>query len=356
MSRPVAVQPHVDCDLAEKLASAQRAALKKHLFTRSQPEQLWVWQNKMRLHLRAALRVDFGPVYGPPSVTIVCQQGDRQAHITELAVQTDHDTTAPLWLVESGSASTGHRGMILILNSSTDTGGDIIGAAVAPAESGQPHTNWSWITDAIKAGFTVGVLDMRGYGAWPYTHPVQNDASASQVSYLAGRYLRSGQCYAGVCVMDAVRVIDYLESDERYGVDRLGVCAVGAGAVVGLYLAAIDQRVALTAIGDPYVGEQASGPVPMVADYEPLVGPDPQLVACGCVVPRALAVALDEQHLQRTAVLRGYTSGASAGAEAYVKRVRGWYALAEEPDNMTHLDSGADVEQAVGDFLLANLD
>lgn len=89
-------------------------------------------------------------------------------------------------------------------------------------------------------GFALLVIDPIGFGEIPGVH-----GGMHRLNWW--HWLSLGYTPAGVEVWNAMRIIDWLETQSEVDASRIGVTGISGGGVMTQYLAAIDERVAVAA-------------------------------------------------------------------------------------------------------------
>ncbi len=103
--------------------------------------------------------------------------------------------------------------------------------------------------------------DCRGFGE-RRDEALQNDEESSymngtcfQLSHMAESM---GQTVAGMCTWDYMRLIDWMEQEQRWDMKRLSCLGFSGGGMQSLWLAALDDRVQLAVISGYFYGYKDS--------------------------------------------------------------------------------------------------
>jgi len=189
----------------------------------------------------------------------------------------------------------------------------------------------NYLEPLAKAGYAVLAIDPRGMGETaPPTEATYNrrdyrkfsQDSESDLFYAA---LRTGRTILGLRVHDVLRGVDYLETRPEVDRKRLSVIGHGAGGLLALYAAALDERIRSAACARMLVTYSAaletdlyrhrySGFAPQALESFDL--PDVAALAA----PRPLLILNPVDQLQeRVALEKARTSYARAGSSVVVR-------------------------------------
>jgi dienelactone hydrolase len=306
-------------------------------FDGQRPEQLWRWQVEQRQQFRRAMRLSLPTVYTPPHAERIETAERDGIRIDLLAVEIESDFWLPVHLLR---APDGHDGKTLVVLHGQGRGANDATGTADPTQEGPPAYAATWARD----GFVVAVPELRGFGRLRLADDRTTcDAGAAQDSAdrLMAIYLWLGQSYAGCCVGDLVRLLDYLESLPEVDPDRIGVAGVGAGAHAFSWLAAIEDRIAAGSLAST----SCRGAESLL---EPGLGPPPVIESFGIVDPIAILAC----HAPRPLYLQARAAGCAAATgteESPIDRLAALYLLCGAPDRLvlnqspddTHLDDAA---------------
>jgi len=239
---------HPDFSLEHQISRRVQECRESHCFEGHRPEQLWRWQVDHRHRLRHAMRLTLPTVYSPPRAESIESSHHGDLSLDFLTLQTQVDFSLPLYLIRPRFRGEGRTLIILhglgrgaIDAVAPDSPSDITGYAAA----------WA------RAGFVVVVPELRGYGRLSLRDDRSADPTQAEkgcpsdsTNRLKIIYLRLGLTYAGCCVTDLIRLLDYIESRDEVDADRVGIAGIGQGARAMSWLAGVDDRLAagLTAL------------------------------------------------------------------------------------------------------------
>ena len=212
------------------------------------PEQLWRWQVERRRQVRRAMRLELETVYAPPRAETIETDVRNDVRIEFIALNTEPDFWLPVYVLEPVGQDNGRT--LIALHGEGRGAIDVLGVAddVHARRHIRQH-RYDYAHRWARAGFTVVAPELRGYGRLM----LQDDRERldrgpaeqlwrNSVDRLAAIYLRVGRTYAGSCVTDLIRVIDYLEDREDVDADRIGIGGMGEGARVLSWLIAVEDR------------------------------------------------------------------------------------------------------------------
>lgn len=268
----------------------------RYWFKGQTAEQLWRWQVKHRQQLRRAMRLELPAVYVPPHAEVVessCREGLR---VELVGVETEPGFHLPVHVLRPPGECNGRT--IIALHGEGRGADDVIG--LADDDNARRHIDefqYDYGDSLARAGFVVAAPDLRGYGRLMMNDDRQRrDAGPSEQLWrssaqrLMGIYLRLGQTYAGCCVADIIRLVDYLENRQDVDPDRIGIAGMGEGARVLSWAVAIEDRFSAAAVAamkradaDTLL-EPRSGP-PAMIEGRTLVD---HASIFGCYTPRPL--------------------------------------------------------------------
>jgi len=100
----------------------------------------------------------------------------------------------------------------------------------------------------VKRGFTVLAIDQSGFGERREDEDIKEGAGKSSCWWLAIWAFMYGETVIGRRVWDAMRAIDYLQSLEWIGPNRIGVMGISGGGTTTLFTSALDDRVKATVV------------------------------------------------------------------------------------------------------------
>jgi dienelactone hydrolase len=283
----------IERQIARRLEQCRRGSW----FEGQRPEHLWRWQVDHRQQLRRAMRLDLPPVYSAPRAEVVRSWEREGFRGGLLALETEEGFWLPVHIQEPQE---GHAGRVIILLHGCGRGAVEAVGLSEPGDAArdvEPH-EVPYASRWARAGFVVAVPELRGFGrlaltedAGPERHDV-GDASHHRCSLdrLMAIYVQLGQTYAGCCVTDLIRLIDYLEARQGIDADRIGIAGIGEGARAISWLVAMEDRIAVAAASttgrlDPgKTAEGELGSLPMIGTFG-LADPVSMLA---CYVPKPL--------------------------------------------------------------------
>jgi len=217
-------------------------------------EQLWRWQVDRRQQLRRAMRLELPAVYAPPRAKVLDASNRNGLRVEFLAVESDPDFWLPVYVLKPLGENNGRT--LIALHGEGRGAVDVVG--LAEGEHARQHIQeyqYDYGATWARAGFIVAVPELRGYGRLMLQDDRQHlDGSPAEqlwrnsVDRLMAIYLRVGRTYAGCCVGDLIRLIDYLESRQDVDPDRIGIGSMGEGARVVSWLIAVEDRIATAAV------------------------------------------------------------------------------------------------------------
>lgn len=109
-----------------------------------------------------------------------------------------------------------------------------------PRQGGDYHNDFA--LEAVRRGYAVLALEILGFGRRREGEFAAGSGDSS-CGTLAGSALMMGQTLAGWRVYDCMRAFDYLETRKEVDAARMGLAGISGGGLVGLYTAAVDDRV-----------------------------------------------------------------------------------------------------------------
>jgi len=272
--------------------------VQEYWFVGHSAEQLWRWQIERRYQLREAMRLELPAVYVPPRAEVLEVTSRNGLRVEFIAIETEEDFWLPAYVLKQPGEQSGRT--VIALHGQGRGAADVVG--LAEQEHTRKHVQehqYDYADRWARAGFIVVAPELRGYGRLMLGDDRQRvDGSPAEelwrnsVDRLKGIYLRLGQTYAGRCVADLTRLIDYLEDREDIDADRIGIGGMGDGARVLSWLTAVEDRIgavaaaALNRADADTLLEPRAGP-PAMLDARTLVD---HASIFACYVPRPLCL------------------------------------------------------------------
>jgi dienelactone hydrolase len=109
-----------------------------------------------------------------------------------------------------------------------------------PRKGGDYHNDFA--LEAVRRGYAVLALEILGFGR-RREGEFEPGSGGSSCGTLAGGALMMGETLAGWRVYDCIRAYDYLETRSEVDAKRFALAGISGGGLVGLYTAAVDERV-----------------------------------------------------------------------------------------------------------------
>ncbi len=308
------------------------AYLKEYWFAGSSAESLWRWQVERRQGLRRAMRLDLPAVYAPPRAVEIENLPVEGLRRELIALETEPDFWLPVYILRP--LNTGNGLTLIALHGEGRGAADVAGVASDAADREHiKQSHYDYAQRWARAGFVVAAPELRGYGRLMLaddrkrrdTNPAER-LWRNSVERLATIYLRLGQTYAGCCVADLIRLIDYLETRPEVDADRIGVGALGEGARVMSWLIAVEDRIsAAVAAGLTKADDETLfGPQirpPAMADSRTLMD---HASIFACFVPRPLMIQAGRRDKDMPLYL----------VETMLERLGRLYALCDKSDHL----------------------
>jgi dienelactone hydrolase len=286
-----------DFSIERQIARRLQQCRQGSWFEGQRAEHLWRWQVDHRQQLRRAMRLDLPPVYTSPRIEVIRSWEREGLRAGLLALETEEDFWLPVHILEPPE---GHEGRIIILLHGCGRGAaEAVGSSEFLDAAGQAErrqipyaANWA------RAGFIVAVPELRGFGRLALaenTGPESRQAGQPSrqlcsLDRLMAIYVQLGQTYAGCCVTDLIRLIDYLEARQGVDADRIGIAGIGEGSRAISWLVAMEDRIAVAAAStmgrlDPgKTAEGELGSLPMIGTF----GLADPVSMFACYVPKPL--------------------------------------------------------------------
>ncbi|MBN1341149.1 MAG: hypothetical protein JXQ73_00615 [Phycisphaerae bacterium] len=227
--------------------------LQDYWFQGHSAEQFWRWQVERRQRLRRAMRLDLPPVYANPRAEVLETESRRGVQVELIALETECDFWLPVYMLRPTGPDNGRT--LIALHGEGRGAVDVVG--LATDEHARRHVQqyrYDYAERWARAGFVVAAPELRGYGRLMLQDDRQYlDGSPAEalwrnsVARLAAVYLRIGRTYAGCCVADLIRLIDYLETRPDVDRDRIGIGGMGEGARALSWLVSVEDRVSAAA-------------------------------------------------------------------------------------------------------------
>ncbi len=202
---PFAVTDRSQSSLTEQLERLHRELAEQFRCSAQTPEQLWTWQQTQIAYLRDALLLHWSAVYRPPYF-----QPERNSKSGFL--ETENRVWIPL-RVHSPTTAWNHECVVWLEEGRTD--------------------DCALVADLTAQGSCVFSIPSRA--------AVMQSGRATDDP--AAEYLRVGRTYLGSCVLDCIRLIDYIESHVDYAVETVGLYAAGESVQIAAAVMAMDKRI-----------------------------------------------------------------------------------------------------------------
>lgn len=305
------------------------------------PEEWAAWRNRLT---RVLHNVIGGlPVARPLSGTRVMEQSQLDG-VLRLRIALDSDSALPIpcyVLMPMGEKKM--RPGVIALHSEGCGSRSIVGLADKEDAAKSPCKSGDFALGLAKQGYVVIAPDLFGYGerrmkahqAMPMDQASSNQASA---------YLwMLGETVLGLRIWDVMRCLDYFMQCEDVDHTRIGLMGAGIGAMVGLFAAALDKRIAAVVLNgyfntflDGTMAQQGSMDQYL---YGILLHADLPDIA-GLIAPRPLLIQGDKEQIG--GVYTGY------------RRLKEGYRTLEAEQKLA-LDvadeNGASADEKAGEFL-----
>ncbi|MCI0628934.1 MAG: alpha/beta hydrolase family protein [Acidobacteria bacterium] len=226
--------------------------------------QIPEWREKVAARLYAALGLpNCQPADLDPRATPL---GDRQGYRVERIVYSSepYADVPGLLLIPDGVSAKNPAPAVLCLHGNVPGAKDELAGETSlnpSAAEGLAMYRDDYAREFAKRGFVTFAIDLRDSGErrhWEkYTGPPGWDWR--EISGLMAIPL--GRTYLGLCVFDAMRALDYLESRPEVKKNTIGCVGFSAGATLTAWLATLDRRVKVAGIsGTSTASRERLGP------------------------------------------------------------------------------------------------
>jgi dienelactone hydrolase len=218
-----------------------------------------LWQQNLRGQLRALLGIDrLVPTPLNPRITETVQCDGYQRQRVE--IDTEPGVTMPLYVLIPDKLTGTAHGIIAAHGHASAGKSAVVGLGDDPRvrQTIDQH-NYDYGVQAVRRGYVVFCPDARGFGErreWLYEKPEQlMDSSCRQLAHMA---LPLGLTVAGMWAWDLMVLLDYMQTRPETAGQTMGLIGLSGGGLQGLYLTALDERVACFVCSGYYYGVEDS--------------------------------------------------------------------------------------------------
>lgn len=224
---------------------AAASAPKKFPLEAKSPAEARQWQDKARAALKECLGfVDAAPVAPEP---IEIEQVDRGSYVRhKIVIRTSPQSQLPLYLLVPKNI-TKPRPAVLALHGHGYGVKDIVGLWEDGSERRTPDGYHRDFAAALtERGFVVAAPEISCFGERQMADPAKFRAVGMNGTChnVATYAMMLGKSAAGLRAMDALRVVDYLQSHhDQIDRDNIGTMGISGGGMHAFFTAAIDPRI-----------------------------------------------------------------------------------------------------------------
>jgi dienelactone hydrolase len=233
-----------DYDPIAQLDAASSAAKKRFAFTARTPQEARAWQRRARTALAKCL--GFLDEKNVPPQAMEIERVDRGSYVRhKIVIRTMPHAQLPLYLlVPKGIAKP--RAAVLALHGHGYGVKDIVGLWEDGSERFTPDGYHKDFGCALaERGFVVAAPEISCFG-----ERLMRNSAAFGASCLSGTChnvatyaMMLGKSAAGLRVLDALRVVDYLSTRQEIDADAIGIMGISGGGMHAFFSAAIDPRI-----------------------------------------------------------------------------------------------------------------
>ncbi len=217
------------------------------------------WRQNLRARLRELLGIDrLLPTPFNPRITETVQCDGYQRQRVE--IDTEPGVTMPLYVLIPDDLNGPAHGLIAAHGHGSAGKSAVVGLADDPRvrQTIDQH-NYDYGVQAVRRGYVVFCPDARGFGErreWLYEKPEQlMDSSCRQLAHMA---LPLGLTVAGMWAWDLMVLLDYMQTRPEILSQPIGFIGLSGGGLQGLYLTALDDRIACFVCSGYYYGVEDS--------------------------------------------------------------------------------------------------
>lgn len=234
--------------MLQALYRPEQAALR---FQATTLEDAVIWQDQTRLALRETLGFNhLPPSPVEPNQIEIIDKGDYTRE--KLLLRTSPWSLMPVYILKPKGMQS-PLPVVIAFHGHGYGVKDMIGLWEDGSERDTPdgyHKEFG--IDLCRRGFIVAAPEISCFGErqslFDYLDPILGQQAPTTCEHTASLALHLGGSVAGIRVMDAIRLVDYLETRPDIDIKRLGAMGISGGGMHTLFSTCVDQRIKVCVI------------------------------------------------------------------------------------------------------------